>query len=1322
MARRLEVGPVVAAPIAFDSEDLARTGAWAPPAQFAEYRLLRRLGEGGMGQVWIALDTDLDRKVAVKFLSGELERAPGAHERFLVEARAAARLQHPNVVTVHRIGALGHRPYIVSELIDGTPLSRIERPLPSARVIELGVGLARGLAAAHRHGVLHRDLKPANAILADDGQVKLLDFGLAKLTERPRGVLDVAVVAPPRAAAAMVAATMPLGARAVDATAPLPLPATMPSATPAPQRAVIARAAADDDGGPRPSSEPAGALTGLGVVMGTPYYMAPETWAGEPATPATDVYALGVVLYELTAGRPPHADVPVAALAAVVITTDATPLATEVPGVDPRLAAIVDRCLQRAPGARYPGGEDVLLALEAARPGDPARAPVGNPYRGLYRFEADHRAVFFGRAAELRALVERVRHDGLVVVAGDSGVGKSSLCRAGVLPTLLDEGIGDGRAWTVVRLVPGPRPLTALRAALELPAATTPDSTVALGPAAPRPTHEQLVRQVVAARRGRGLVVFVDQLEELVTLAEPDEAEGASRLLAELGGGVPGVRVLATARCDFLTRLSALPGLGAAIARGLYLLRPLAVDALREAVLGPARATGVAFDPPALVDELVADADAAEGGLPLLQFTLGELWQAHDRERRAITRAVVERVGGIRGALTRHADGVIGALLPAARAQARAVLLRLVSGRATRARRTEAELTRGAPAARAALDALVAGRLVAAQAGEPEAVFEVAHEALLSEWRTLRDWLDERADRRAAIARIEAATQEWLRLERARDALWGERALRDADDVPADELAGPAREFLAASGRELSRRRWRRRAGVMALLAAAVVGYLSFQAVERQARAGKVARYVDAGLAELIAARAGAAEVERARDAALAVFDRGDRAGGEAQWAALAPRVVGVTAGYRAASQAFEAAVIVDHGAARARALLADTLLERARLAERERNDSERDEALARLRLYDDGRRLAAWAAPASLAVTTAPLGAAVRIAAVEVVDGRYRLGGWRELGPAPVTALALPAGSYVLELALVDHAPTRYPVLLARGEAFTADVPLIASARVPADMVYVPPGRFQFGSTASDRLRVDYLRSPPAHARTTAGFLIARHEATVDQWLRFVDALPAAEARLRLPAAGHDGAAGFVGFRRAARGWTMTLQPASERYQLEVGQPLRYRHRATDVVQASARLPVTAVAPADIEAFVGWLDRTGQVPGARLCTELEWERAARGADLRTYAHGDVLRPDDANYGESGSDFDGYGPDAVGSHPASRSVFGVDDQVGNVWEFTTSALPETRYVLRGGGYPLDDTPAMAVNREEIHDALRDASIGFRVCADATPAR
>jgi serine/threonine protein kinase len=147
-----------------------------------EFRLVRPLGRGGMGEVYLGHDTVLDRPVAIKLI-GSRNPDAASRERFVIEARAIARLSHPNVITIYRVGTTGDgRPFLVQELIRGRSLDRIARPVPPRRLCELAVGIARGLDAAHRRGILHRDVKPANVMLDEQDTVRLLDFGLAKLT------------------------------------------------------------------------------------------------------------------------------------------------------------------------------------------------------------------------------------------------------------------------------------------------------------------------------------------------------------------------------------------------------------------------------------------------------------------------------------------------------------------------------------------------------------------------------------------------------------------------------------------------------------------------------------------------------------------------------------------------------------------------------------------------------------------------------------------------------------------------------------------------------------------------------------------------------------------------------------------------------------------------------------------------------------------------------------------------------------------------------------------------------------------------------------
>lgn len=151
--------------------------AWTPPASFEEYEIIRPLGGGTAGRVYLAHDTLLDRAVAIKFLVSSLDAEVLA--RFLVEARAAARIQHPNVATLFRVGQIAGRPYLVAEYVRGKSLEQHAKPVAWDEALRLALAIARGLAAAHRSGVLHRDVSPKNVVVSETGEVKLVDFGLA---------------------------------------------------------------------------------------------------------------------------------------------------------------------------------------------------------------------------------------------------------------------------------------------------------------------------------------------------------------------------------------------------------------------------------------------------------------------------------------------------------------------------------------------------------------------------------------------------------------------------------------------------------------------------------------------------------------------------------------------------------------------------------------------------------------------------------------------------------------------------------------------------------------------------------------------------------------------------------------------------------------------------------------------------------------------------------------------------------------------------------------------------------------------------------------
>ena len=342
-------------------------------------------------------------------------------------------------------------------------------------------------------------------------------------------------------------------------------------------------------------------------------------------------------------------------------------------------------------------------------------------------------------------------------------------------------------------------------------------------------------------------------------------------------------------------------------------------------------------------------------------------------------------------------------------------------------------------------------------------------------------------------------------------------------------------------------------------------------------------------------------------------------------------------------------------------------LYARALLADREHHAHAREDLLARLALYDpEGRRRGHLDTPGKLSIQTAPAGARAALLRYEEDDRRgLRLVPVRDLGETPIEDVALPPGSYMLSFEMPGRAETRYPVLLAREERLSVHVPLPEAARVPEGFAYVAPGRFLFGSAAEEEARRTFYNTPPLHEATTGAYLIAREETTYADLIAFLRALPPEERARRAPrVASLSGAVELKELPGST--FQLRLQPTTHAYTARTGEKLHYEGRDRRADQDWLRFPVTGVSSEDAEAYVAWLSATGSMPGARLCTEHEWERAARGADGRDYPHGDHLDPDDANLDLTyGKEPLAFGPDEVGSHPASRSPFGVDDLCGN---------------------------------------------------------
>ena len=1293
-------------------------GDWVPPSSFDEYRLIRLLGRGSMGSVYLAHDDLLDRSVAVKFVGNV---APDAEdrERFLVEARAVARIQHPNVMVIYRVGELEGHPFLITEYIRGKSLADLAVPLPWRKVLELGIGLARGLATAHRMGVLHRDIKLANAVLSEDGEVKLLDFSLAKLIDvaasepepEPQSIDEADVGASMRAAMAAVERHLAEGrgprvdrmAETVKVAAALGASSSSLSPSEVPS-----------------SGEPSGAwmrravsLTQAGTLLGTPHYMAPELWRAEQASRRSDVYALGVLLYILCAGRPPTEATSPVELATRVQEQEPQPLLERAPRVDPRLAAIVDRCLRRDPFARFGSADDLRAALEQLTPmGRELAIPEGNPYRGLQAFEAQHRALFFGRSVEIRSVVERLRSDALVVVAGDSGAGKSSLCRAGVLPVIEEGGIEPGRSWASAAMTPGRYPLQTLTVTLAVLFDMSEETVSALildgSDALIRGMRKQLGEV-------RGRLLFVDQLEELVTLGEPKEVATVALVLARMASGIPGLRVLTTVRGDFLTRVAQIPILGDEIGRAIYLLRQLSPENAREAIVGPAQTKGVSFESEALVDELVKSGSG--GSLPLLQFALAELWEIREKASAMITAADLNKIGGVTGALARHGDGALAQLLPAQRRAGRRVLMRLVTLDDTRASLTEDELVAGEAAAKAALGALVQARLVVVREVGDRVVYEIAHEALLAGWTTLRGWLDEERESRAVRHRLELAVADWERLGRSSDGLWTTVQLKESALLEPETLRAKERAFLDASRNAVARGRRLRRAAVVLLptIAVLIYGGIWFKGQIELGR--KIKDHVASADHKVEEAEELQRSADVLREQALGLFDSAKAAAAESLWEQYGGDMARIDASLGQAGSELESALVLDASREDVRARLAEVLFKRMLVVEAMHEKRRLDEMQARLELYDvEGSLWRRWNAPAALRVTSVPAGSVATLERYDTdAQGRRVPTFMRNIDTTEPGDLSLAAGSYRLIFQLPGHETVYYPLSVTRGEQLELAVTMPRKDTLPPGYVFIPAGRFLFGSVDVEQIRSFFVADPGRQVESGA-YLIARHEATNGEYIEFLEALTpeARAARLGPEVARWEAGLGLT-----------QLADGEWQFELKIGEEVQTALRGGKVRLPGElgvdwlNLPVAGLTWFEAEAYVNWLDHSGKLPGARLCSEREWERAARGADDRNFPHGDVLEIGDANFGTQQAGVD-LAPSTVGSYPLSESPFTVMDMAGSVVEWVSSHDDSSGKVSRGGGYLFDKGSAYTANRGLLDPNIRIAKAGVRVCVTYSP--
>ncbi len=789
-----------------------------------KYELIRPLGHGGMGSVFLARHVELAQRVAIKSLLAQRAAAPEDGKRLLAEARTTARCRHENIVVIHDVGEHEGWPYLVLEYLEGQTLRQVLKASPGGlspgRAIELMVPVVRALTAAHEQGIVHRDLKPENVMLTEAGVVKVLDFGIAQLPEA--------------AARGRLAGTWPymspeqLAREDVDPRSDLWAVGILlhELVTGRHPLAPFSFAKIDqilDRGVPMPSvAETMPGLGPLGSIIDRCLLKQREL------RPASARALLGELEPLLPGAR------------AVALGEGESPF--------PGLAAF-----QEADTGRFFGrARDIAQMVGHVRrwPLLAIAGPSGAGKSSLVRAgvipalkrsgEGWDALVIRPGPRPLAALAELLAH--LPAVAGGAPAGGDGV------PTETSQ----YRTYTEtkrLRKEPG-RLGAALRA------------------------H--------AGKRRRRVVVFVDQFEELYTLGAgaEDRAAFVACLASAADDPSSPVRVILTIRSDFLDRVLEDRAFAAELFRGIEPLAPIERDGLREALIEPLGAAHYRFETEALLDDLLDELAGTPSALPLLQFTASRLWEERDRTRRLLTAESCARIGGVAGALAEHADAVLAGMPDPDALLARAIFERLVTPQQTRAAATVDEVRElGDPAQ---IDRMLArlteARLLSMEASAGEgagsqapATVELIHESLIEGWPTLRRWLLEDEGDRAFVARLRVAARQWEAGGHSDDLLWRGQAARDARRwLARREAAGAAHRrahelgereerMLHATVRRANRTRRRLRIALAAVLGvlvgfAGILAYLTVRARDEAARA-------DAATGEA------STEAARARDA-----------------------------------------------------------------------------------------------------------------------------------------------------------------------------------------------------------------------------------------------------------------------------------------------------------------------------------------------------------------------------------------------------------------------------------------------------------------------
>lgn len=577
-------------------------------------------------------------------------------------------------------------------------------------------------------------------------------------------------------------------------------------------------------------------LTAPGVTTGTPAYMSPEQAKGEYATERSDIYSLGVILYELAARRLPFIGETLFSVILDQISTEPVPPRHFNPDLPPLLEGVILTAMQKSPEDRYPGAEDLAAALkeavgasqlsmtpfpvfapasdlDSAIAGDetPSSVTPVRPYRGLFAFREEDAGFFFGRELFIERLVKSIYQNSLAVVVGPSGSGKSSVVFAGLIPHLRREA-----AWCVAQFRPGSRPFQSLADALLPllePDLSEVDRLVETRKLA-QAFDERMVslpevtrRLLQKANQPTRLLLVADQFEEIFTLcSDPEMRQHFIALLLSAvqfpPANQPSSLVLVlTLRADFVGQALGDRSLAEALQRADIKISPMSREELGRAIEAPPVQLGVTFEP-GLVERILDDVRNEPGNLPLLEFALTLMWDR--RAGRRLTHAAYDAIGRVDGALARYAEKVYNSLGEDEKQMARRAFTQMVRPgnrtEDTRRRATRAELGEDGWLL---VQHLADERLtVTSLDANGQEVSEVIHEVLIRGWRRLQEWMETDREFRAWQERLRAGLRQWETGKYDESALLRGSLLTEARDWLAARRAevGPLeQEYIQAS-------------------------------------------------------------------------------------------------------------------------------------------------------------------------------------------------------------------------------------------------------------------------------------------------------------------------------------------------------------------------------------------------------------------------------------------------------------------------------------------------------------------------------------------